>query len=273
MSTSKGGWFIPVVVAVVVGTVLALQWQATGQLRDEVNMRRKLGHELAGLQQQHGELLQKQIPVADLESLRADRAALLRLRAEIETLKTNAERPRPAQESKAPPLAAKSPAMFIPASDWKNVGRATPAAAFETALWAAVGGDIDALAAGMSFEAGAREKADAILAKLPPDLRAQYSTPEKLVALFTAKDVPLDSAMRVLAEGRMSENDVRLAVMFEVGNQKTEPAATKRVPVRQERELALRREGNNWKLVVPGTAVEKYGAILAGGPIPTAVAK
>jgi hypothetical protein len=91
------------------------------------------------------------------------------------------------------------PASFVvgepvPQSSWANRGAATPRAAIETALWAAAGGDLDALKPLLGLPDATREKARALLASLPDDLRSRYATPEDLVAAFTAKDIPLGEA-------------------------------------------------------------------------------
>ena len=69
---------------------------------------------------------------------------------------------------------------------FQNVGRATPAAAFQTMIWAAVKGDDTALGNALALSDDARAEAASIQAALPPAERARYSTPEKLVALFVA---------------------------------------------------------------------------------------
>lgn len=192
---------------------------------------------------------------AELAALRADRVALERLRAEIERLKARVQEVRPAPVPEA--VAAPSPPNrldLMPASGWKNAGRATPKEAVETALWAAVGGDIDVLADTISLDAGARAKAEAILAGLPAADRTHYASPEKLVALFTAKDVPVGASMRVMTRSHAATDDAKLTLVLQG------ETATRSI------ELALRQRDGNWRLVVPESAVEKYGATLKGEP-------
>jgi hypothetical protein len=129
-------------------------------------------------------------------------------------------------------------------------------AALETALWAAVGGDVEALAASIQLEGRARERAEKIFERLPPEVRGQHGSPDNLIALLTAKDVPVTGSMRVMAEKQSNENETTLAVVFE------SETAPKRF-VARSRQLKLQRNGGDWKLVVPEAAVEFYGAALA----------
>jgi hypothetical protein len=65
----------------------AHQWQQSIELRTAVELGRAEVSELSQLQAENRRLRQKQISAAELASLRADHAALIRLRAELETLK------------------------------------------------------------------------------------------------------------------------------------------------------------------------------------------
>jgi RNA polymerase sigma factor (sigma-70 family) len=73
---------------------------------------------------------------------------------------------------------------IIPRSAWKNVGRATPEAAFETFNWAVVNHHYAELAKSFFFGDKAKAEADAIFASLPVNLQAKYGTPERLLAPF-----------------------------------------------------------------------------------------
>ena len=65
-----------------------------------------------------------------------------------------------------------------------NIGGATPGAAYQSAVWAAMQGDDVALHGMIAFDAAAREKAEALLAGLPAETRARYATPEALAGVF-----------------------------------------------------------------------------------------
>jgi hypothetical protein len=240
------GWLVCAAFAIAGAAVLALQAQRVQQLRGEISLKRDAEAEVERLRRIRDELARQQVPADELEKLRADRAALARLRTEINTLKAQAER---TLTKKTPP----APPPLIPASQWKNAGRATPEAVLETTLWAAAGGDVDALAKGLVFEPGAREKVETLIASLPADARRQYSTPEHLVALLTAKDIPTEGGVRFMARDQGADERV-MAVVFQ--NEKE-----KRL---QNKFLITRRVGEEWKLVVPHAAVAKYTVALKG---------
>jgi hypothetical protein len=63
------------------------QWQQAAALRVQIDLARLDVGELARMQTENDRLRAKQIAAAELERLRADHAALPRLRAEFEALK------------------------------------------------------------------------------------------------------------------------------------------------------------------------------------------
>lgn len=140
-----------------------------------------------------------------------------------------------------------------PTSAWKNSGRGTPAFAVETLLLAADGGDVDTLAASILLDAEAREKAQAILDRLPEAVRATYGTPEKLIALLMARDADI-RAMQVLSENQAND-DALVNVRVQKGDGKT-----------KDEGYAFRRDGDGWRMVIPGKAVDKYGKKLTEPP-------
>ena len=75
--------------ALVTGASLWLQRQAAAQLRDEIAQLREDSRELAKLRAENQRLVAAQVSAVELARLRADHAAVLRLRTELETLKTS----------------------------------------------------------------------------------------------------------------------------------------------------------------------------------------
>jgi hypothetical protein len=141
----------------------------------------------------------------------------------------------------------------VPAHLWKNTGQATPAAAFETALWAAAGGDVDALSGLLWFDARAQASAEKIFATLPAGLQQELRTPDRLIALLTAKDVPLGSA-QILVQYPTAEGTKIVAQLIDSAGKAKESL------------FALRNEGTTWRLVVPADAVERYAVWLQASP-------
>ena len=71
---------------IVGGAGLTAQWRQTIALRGELELARPPQGEVARLRAENQTLRGKQIPAAELEALRADHAAIPRLRGEVEAL-------------------------------------------------------------------------------------------------------------------------------------------------------------------------------------------
>jgi hypothetical protein len=182
--------------------------------------------------------------------------------AEMETLRADIEKLRRSADAKASAVAKAAPKEYVPSifdgpmppSMWKNAGAATPGAALETVLWAAAGGDTEALAARLVFfDVRVRAKAEVLLAGLPEATRAQYGSPEQLLAALTAKDVPLRNAT---IYDTKTEYDGERIVIAQLSDGEKRSTGVR---------FMLRKEGEEWRLVVPQSAVENYAAALKSG--------
>lgn len=142
---------------------------------------------------------------------------------------------------------------LTPAEALRNLGRATPESAAETVLWAAVGGEVEALSNAFVFTPTAREKADAWFAGLSEGTRRQYGTPEKVIALMIAKDAAGLSGMQVLGQKEVAPDNVGVRVRFGSADGKT-----------KDDNLLMRRGNDGWQMVVPDNAVEKFARQLSG---------
>jgi hypothetical protein len=167
----------------ILGVVVLVQRQTATRLRAEADDLRRQNRTLADLRAEHERLSGQQIPADELQRLRDDHEAIRRLHSEIDDLKNRPIAPAP--------VAPASSVALVPASAWKNAGRATPAAAFESVLWAATHGDVDALIGMLDFRAGgADRKLEELFAGLPAEVRAQYGSPEKMFATLLAGQIP-----------------------------------------------------------------------------------
>jgi hypothetical protein len=228
------------------------QRQTAVTLRAELDRRREQDSERRRLAAENERLRAAQVTPAELESLRSDHAAVARLRAEIDAAKTRVQAAVQTARVKAAGQPYE-PTMLdgpLPAAQWKNAGAATPAAAIETALWAAAGGDIEALGQMLAFAPGTQAKADALWAELSPATRTRYGSVAQLVAELTAKDVPLGRA-RLIDPKFRDESGVRFVAQLSKAEEKPRTVA-----------LTLRQEGDQWKLVVPPGVIDRYGAML-----------
>jgi hypothetical protein len=178
-----------------------------------------------------------------------ERGELARLRAEVSLLKVRTQELAGAVKQGG----AAAPLALVPASGWKNAGRGTPEAAAESFFWASDSGDLEVLAHSILLDAAAREKATAILARLPEATRKTYDTPEKLVALLLARETDA-RAMQVLG-ANLAGDDALVNLRLQKYDGKT-----------KDEGYQFRRSGDGWRLVVPGKAVDKLGKKLSEPP-------
>ena len=89
VSKTKAVWF-GIAIAGGISALLGREAWRAKQLRSELDAARKMKAELRQLESENHRLEDQQIPAAELERLRADHAALPRLRSEVEQLRTTA---------------------------------------------------------------------------------------------------------------------------------------------------------------------------------------
>ena len=135
---------------------------------------------------------------------------------------------------------------------FQNLGRATPSAAFQTLIWAAVTGADDTLAKSISLEAGSRAQLLALLAGLSPETRAKYRNPENLVSVFIAADIFKGAAAEIREQTNESPDHVTLSIR----------AGDKPHDAR----LPMHRSADGWRLAVTETQVENLIARLREKP-------
>jgi len=236
----------------VTGAMLGWQRRTAAELRGELAMRRAETAELIRLQAEHQRVMASQPTAADL----ADRAAVAELRAELEALRRRASASAVTRRAEVPAPPRPTPPLtgnILAHPLWQNRGAATPAAAFETTLWASAGGDIDALAALLTLDPDAKSQATALFAQLPANLQAEFVSPERLVAVLTAKDVPLGRATILAQYPADNATQVSAQIFDAAGSQKVTL-------------FTLRLTNDRWQLVVPGNAVKRYAAWLQAPP-------
>lgn len=247
---------IPLIVTVAIGVVLAWRHQTTVSLQESVEREREFGRNQAKQRSvEERDVTENQILDRPAGTIGPDdEAALAQLKKEIAELEARAAaRARMKPTAAANAVDSSITEKMLPVADWKNAGIATPAAALETALWAAAAGDVEALAGLLSIDPVVRTKVNGLLMNLPVSLRPDYGTPERLIALLAAGDVPLGAAQ--IHDFKASDlNGTKLTAVLRDTENKYRSA-----------NLTLRLEGEAWKIVVPAKAVERYAAMLKGG--------
>ena len=180
------------------------------------------------------------------EQLKAQLAAL-RAREDA-AAKASAAAPRDgANAAPSPSLRAGS----VSVERWQNVGQGTADATLETALWAAANGELDALAATLALDATGRAEAAALFSRLPASVQAEMATPERMVALLTASDVPLGRAAILRQQATPDGMDILTQLTDADGHAKTAM-------------FSFKSEGESWRLQVPASVVRKYAATWNG---------
>lgn len=186
--------------------------------------------------------------------LAATREEMVALRKSVQQLTQLAQAAQAAQVLKT--MAendAATPTNLVPANAWKNAGKDTPAAAAETVLWAALGGEVETLSNALAFTPSARAKADAWFATLSDSTRAQYGSAEKVIALMIAKDAATLSGMQVLGQKEITADDVGMRLRFASSEGKT-----------KDDTFVMHRSADGWRLLLPDAALDKFTRQLSG---------
>lgn len=89
--TVSGVVVAAILIAVAAGIGVAREWSETQALRAEVELARTEAAELGRVRAENQRLRKKQITTGELAALRADHAAVVRLRGELESLKARAK--------------------------------------------------------------------------------------------------------------------------------------------------------------------------------------
>jgi hypothetical protein len=241
----------------VAGLLLAgLGWQQreARELRAAIEKQRAGLAERARLQAENKRLTAAQPSDEEMEALVAKLAMAEQLRGQLTSL-----RQREDAAARLPVAADRPPPSLVGTSigfeQWRNVGQASPAAAFQSALWASASGDLDALAGLLTFNDVARKEAAALFARLPPAMQNEIATPERLIALLTAMDVPHGRAA-ILGQFP-SAAGTRVSVQLIDAEGKAKVAV-----------FSLQPEGDGWRLAVPAGVVKKYAATWDGQGAP-----
>ncbi|MDB6115900.1 MAG: hypothetical protein JWQ83_2087 [Lacunisphaera sp.] len=237
------------VVAVAVTATVSLQYQKGRDLRDEVTQRRAAADERAKLETENKKLLASQPTAEQLAALRARQDALEQLRTQLAAMHRREDESAKAAAGAAKPAVSLLKGASVSHELWQDVGAATPEAAFETTLWAAVHGNIDSLAELLTFDAEARTEAAATFDRLPAAVQNELGTPERLIALLTAMDVPLGRASITGQAPTPTGMKVSTQLIDAEGKSKLS-------------NFTLQSDNDRWRLQVPAAVIKKYAGWL-----------
>lgn len=173
---------ISVVLLVTGGLTIRHQAAERAQIREEIA---RLRREHAVVERLHGENVSlAAVPPhpIDAEELRRDRDELERLQPALAQLKQQLDWQLQTNAALGPPKPL-APGM-TPIGQLTNAGAASPAAAAQSFFWTVAQADPDAMARQIEFTDDARARAQAFYAQLSDAARAQFGSPEKVMAIY-----------------------------------------------------------------------------------------
>jgi hypothetical protein len=256
-----------VLLVVNIGAVLLWRQQAGTVLQARLEALRQGNRDLVRLREENSRLTAAQVTSEELDTLQTDQPPAPSLHRNIEASKRvvqnhlQNQKAAAAWAEKVAAAESGSEAItvetgMVPISTLKNAGCSTPVATLETALWAAAGGDISVFSKTLTIMPPVRREIEDIIAQLPEADRRKFDSAKRFIAFMTVHDVPLGEA-HILGISQETDGRTRVVAILRDRNGGRRVAAF------------VRREGNEWRLVVPLGAVEKYAARLKGSPSPS----
>ncbi len=235
-----------------VAVVMAAAWQfnLAGALRAQIRSEQSAARSNLDVLAEHTRLLAAQaastVQGEAGKLIDEARAEVAGLRRQLETaVRTVAEKETQARFADG---------SVMPASEWKDSGRATPKSALETVLWSGAAGDVDTLARSLLLINGStRTAAQRLVDNLPEPVREHYGTPERLIAFLAVKDVPVGAVE--VRRSQPLEGWPAPTQLFNV-------LLTAEDGKHKDVQLVFMQTGGEWKLVVMEGVVTKYAAML-----------
>jgi hypothetical protein len=130
---------------------------------------------------------------------------------------------------------------------FRNVGRATPAAAIQTAIWAAAQADFDEVGKSMALSATGREKAQAYLNQQSVETRTRFDSPEKLVGVLFAHDFTNADGFQIVGSTTVADGRAVISLRRLQKNGVVRP---------NDRKVPFEPGADGWKMVVPDQAID-----------------
>ena len=211
------------------------QKEQVEQLKKQNDRTRELVKRLDGDQEQSARVIDNEVAhmrqeIADLERRAEETRATL--------LAQNAHDVQSLANNRNPELG------LVRLENFEKVGQNTPAAAFQTFVWAAMKGDDPMMESMISIGGTAREKVQEIIATLPEADRKSHGTPEKLVGLFMANAFTSMPSAQIVG---VALSDAQRAVV------------TVRGLTNREQKVPMQLGAQGWQIVIPEQRVEGIG--------------
>jgi len=247
MNRSRLSWALFAAAAIAISSVVASRELRSQRQSDALAAERQRHAELSRLLNENRPLKAEQLSESERRRLELRHTEADSLRARLVELQT-----RSAGEAAGAPEAADGP-HEVPEGDWVYAGRADPAAAIESVVWAASRGDVGRLSELLGFAHDVRAQADAFFARLPAASREEYGSPERVAATLLAGGFPKDAASMTILQNHASDQDAYALVT--VGHSDGQP----RTNIYQ-----FHRDADGWQLLVPASVLSGYQRMLVG---------
>lgn len=230
------------------------QSRTNAALRDERRHLREQSAELSRLEEKRNQLQAALLDGPDLEKLKTDAEKASQLRQQNEKNKAAL-----AKISGTPTTQPSNTPPDQPAN-WRNAGQATPADTLQSVIWAATNGDVDSLMPMIAFDVETRAAAEAFLQSQSDSIRAQYPTIEKLVATIMSGSI--STGLRKAELLKQTEAGPHLVTTtFALHTVSKGSTANQSVSARPVT-FWFQQIGDEWKLLVPASAIEGYKKML-----------
>lgn len=246
-----------VVMVVVAVTAILRQKRINERLRRELNFIQRVEAEGTRLREENGRL------TGILEKLNREGAArvteveLARARQDQLTLERREEKLLQTKAGGDVALNRDPERGMVRLEYFRPVGRATPAGAVQTAIWAAAKADFDEVGKSMVLSDAGRAKARTLLDQQPAEMRARFGSPEKLVGVLFAYDITSQEGFQ-LVDTTSDGAEVATVRLRRLKNGVVQVS---------EREMQLRRGPIGWQVVVPDREIDRIPDYLASASL------
>jgi len=243
-----------------VATPLVIQHQAQVRLREENASLRQQAGEKDQLAVENQRLSNQLAEAKTSRPLADDQLSeLLKLRAEVGTLRNQKQEPAQNRQTSAP--AAKSDTQLqrnldtptvplLPATSWANVGTATPEASWQTHRWALAKQDIDTFAQTVAWDPDVKAHAQAMFDAAPESTRQKFGSVDGV--LYAMMNTPGQVPANVTGFGVVSQNvtgdDGTLIVQEQHGD-----GQVKQDPIQ------FSHFDNGWRILLPPKMLDRFG--------------
>jgi hypothetical protein len=226
------------------------QKQRAAELEMEVTGLRRAGREIAIENAQLRESAEQTQREA-ASQVRQEVEQTLRQVASMEVDWQRMIAPRP--QSEAPFTSNRDPTKGpVRVAHFRNVGQATPAAAFQTLIWA-LANDSEVVMSLLAISPVGREKLHAMVARMAPEKQARFHPPEKVVGMLLTFDLLKEDGFAIGAASEPDAAGVAMLVVDRARGGRTNA---------QEKKFPLQRGPSGWQMPIPDALIDSIPGAL-----------